>query len=323
LNDTGITWSGGESSNAADCADTSQDCGYGWDNDEPSDTDGQAGFKFTKLDNNGTETTGSSYECVKDERTDLTWEVKTPNTTTKNWADAKTYAGTFSACGIAAGNWRLPTPKELLSLVSYNDIKIGETYGPTIDTAYFPNVLPSSYWSGTATVSGNTAWAVTFYNGSTSKLDDQSLNVMLVSGDSTPVDPRFTTSGDEVTDNQTKLIWKKCLAGYSGTDCATAGTKTTFTWAEALALAGEGWRLPNIKELQSIVDETKSSPAISTDFLNRNYTVWSSSPYSESFDISGTTRYKSWGAAFSTGIIGSYFRDTSLSVRLVKDAPVN
>jgi hypothetical protein len=71
--------------------------------------------------------------------------------------------------------------------------------------------------------------------------------------------PNYTDNGDgTVTDNNTGLMWQK-----------DPGKKKTFTDAVAGAskfrLAGyEDWRLPTIKELQSIVDYARSPATINS-----------------------------------------------------------
>ena len=80
-----------------------------------------------------------------------------------------------------------------------------------------------------------------------------------------------------VIDTRTGLVWQ---------DNAAAAT-TTATWANAittcenLVLGGySDWRLPNINELKSIRDMSRSSSAIDTAFVNTvtgNY--WSSTSY--------------------------------------------
>ena len=56
-------------------------------------------------------------------------------------------------------DWRMPTVKELQSFVDY-----GIAYpGPTLDTAWFPNTLASSFWSASAGArNSNDAWYVLF-----------------------------------------------------------------------------------------------------------------------------------------------------------------
>lgn len=95
INDTGII-SGGEYpfGNNANCIGTSikeQDCSTGRDVTNFDNTDGHAGFSYTKLDNigvpltnqnvtwdtAGSEVAFSQWSCVKDNVTGLIWEVKT------------------------------------------------------------------------------------------------------------------------------------------------------------------------------------------------------------------------------------------------------
>ncbi|MGR0481011.1 MAG: Lcl C-terminal domain-containing protein [Candidatus Electronema sp. V4] len=140
----------------------------------------------------------------------------------------------------------------------------------------------------------------------------------------------FLDKGDgTVVDGQAKLMWKKCLEGLSGTTCST-GTVLTFDWAGALSLSGTSfatysdWRLPNIKELQSIVEEQCDNPAINaTVFPNvpAASQAWSSSPYSESVVSGSTTYWKAWAVYFTNGAVSlPLSRSTNtLHVRLVRD----
>ncbi len=65
-------------------------------------------------------------------------------------------------------------------------------------------------------------------------------------------------------------MWKQCAEGLSGTTCQT-GSAHTFTWANALVYAEAStfanhadWRLPNVKELSTLVEDCRTSPAINT-----------------------------------------------------------
>ncbi len=73
-------------------------------------------------------------------------------------------------------------------------------------------------------------------------------------------DTRFTVAAAEVTDSQTKLIWRQCVEGLSGDTCSTGQAKAA-TQAEAVALATtaagadkKSWRLPTKQELANLVD---------------------------------------------------------------------
>ena len=110
----------------------------------------------------GRYTTGNG--TVLDTMTKLTWQQPfAPGTYT--WAAAKTYcAGLGSTLG--GTGWRLPTLKELLTLVDYS-----QATPPRIDTTAFPGTPSNSifFWSATpvpaAAVSSPAAWDVSFDDG--------------------------------------------------------------------------------------------------------------------------------------------------------------
>ena len=93
---------------------------------------------------------------VTDESTGLIWQQETPISLC--WTDAIRFCSDMKLAGYT--DWRLPTIKELQSLVDYS------RYNPAIDTTYFPTAVSSLYWSST-TYASNTllVWGVYFYNG--------------------------------------------------------------------------------------------------------------------------------------------------------------
>lgn len=141
---------------------------------------------------------------------------------------------------------------------------------------------------------------------------------------STP-DSHFSVNGQEVTDKETGLIWQKCLLGQTGNDCST-GSSLQFNWSAALRAAeieaqqtGKVWRLPNIKELRSIVEEKCIDPAINlTIFPNTiSNAFWSASPVA---NYSNDSNYSidAWGLGFGNGSSYLDHKSTSLYVRLVR-----
>lgn len=137
----------------------------------------------------------------------------------------------------------------------------------------------------------------------------------------TTPDNRFTIVAGEVKDSKTGLIWQRCSLGQSGTDCSQ-GDAQKYTWSEALQAAkteqqttGVVWRLPNIKELRSIVEQQCDSPAINlTVFPDTSSSYyWSASPHAG-------YSYSAWHVYFGDGNSFYYFdKDGSfLSVRLVR-----
>ncbi len=144
-------------------------------------------------------------------------------------------------------------------------------------------------------------------------------------------DSRYQVNGNgTVTDLQTGLMWKQCAEGLSGTSCST-GTVKTFLWQQALqrpsvintqgGFAGHtDWRLPNVKELESLREISCDAPAVNiTVFPNTKLSifVWSSSPYGSISNASNI----SWYVEFINGSSTSFLRDSidsNFNVRLVR-----
>lgn len=132
---------------------------------------------------------------------------------------------------------------------------------------------------------------------------------------------RFAANGDgTVTDTATGLVWKRRSEGQDWDGSTCTGAATAHTWQQALVLAdgasfaGRGdWRLPNIKELASIVELACSSPAIDLGPFpaTPGSAYWSSSPRA------GNAGY-AWYVYFSLGYDGKYYKYSTYHVRLVR-----
>jgi len=243
---------------------------------------------YTKLDKEGNELDDSavSWSMVKDNVTGLIWEVKTDDGSIHDkdnwytWDDAQSvFIAELNAANYGGfSDWRLPTVKELSSIVNSG------TYGTTINTDYFPNTMSSYYWSST-TVVGNAylAWCVYFGYGVVYG-DDKSNSycVRAVRGgqcgslDNSVISSRLVINSDgTVTDTSTGLMWQQKTAGEMTWEAA-------MNYCENLSLGGyDDWRLPNRNELQSLVDYTRYDPAIDTaafpDTMSSYY--WSSTTF--------------------------------------------
>lgn len=98
---------------------------------------------------------------VRDTVTGLVWQ-RTLDANSYKWASAKTYCQGLSFGGFSGG-WRLPTRKELESIV---DI---QSYGPAIDTTAFLNTTDEAFWSSSQfTRIWAMAWYVYFGSGGSS-----------------------------------------------------------------------------------------------------------------------------------------------------------
>jgi hypothetical protein len=148
---------------------------------------GAAGFDFTRVCFNGapegtttgtdtctgvlaannsatqTATPGTDWACTKDNVTNLIWSLQSGGgdwspygaTTLPNEHNAAN--GGKGRCGFNT-NWRMPTLRELLSIVHQ-----GLSVGPMIDLNYFPGTLMKVYYaSETYLPLTSSAWSVNF-----------------------------------------------------------------------------------------------------------------------------------------------------------------
>jgi hypothetical protein len=196
---------------------------------------------------------------VTDRNTGLVWQKKDDGTL-YNWYEATGAPDPvynpdgISACGSFG---RLPSKKELLTLVNF-----AVPYpGPTISTAYFPGARASSYWtSTTAAAPADSAWYAWFGEAKvTPAVKCATCYVRCVRGGYAPAAaPPPSPVADTVTDTRTGLVWQQGEPGLMTWGSALA-------YCESLDLGGStAWRLPNVKELESIVDDTRWNPAVDT-----------------------------------------------------------
>lgn len=197
-------------------------------------------------------------------------------------------------------DWRVPTIKELFSLMDFNGIDPSEmsadpdTLTPFIDTDYFgfeygdvsagsrvidsqwvtSNIYESTVFSGQQCFFG-----VNFADGRIKcyPTADTGRNagyfVRYVRGSTTYGQNQFVDNGDgTVSDQATGLTWMQADSGQA------LGWSAALAYCETLDYAGRSdWRLPNIKELQSLVDysrspDTTGSPAIDPLFQSTTIT---------------------------------------------------
>lgn len=351
LNDTGITTCSTYDNNGLPCPVANfpnQDAEHGMKK-----------FYFTKINAEGHDlpSSATSHSCVRDNVTNLMWEVKTDDeglhdqdwtytwyNSTSPGGNPGTHSGGYcftdgrcdtekfiqdvnhiKLCGF--DDWRLPTEKELVGIVDYSV----SYHDAVVYADYFPYTLNTWFWTeskyGTIT---NSAWIVNFYTGIVDKdFRNGKHAVRLVRGHVEPnsftVD---TVNNTLVKDDKTGLLWKRQEETARSQGC-TVG----MTWRDALRAAdaanaaelGGGlggnndWRLPNVKELQSIVDYEKTHYSTYSNYFDF-YTAyfggsttdwfWSSSPHAYGPNYA-------WGVRFNYGFISHHSRYDCLRVRLV------
>lgn len=224
---------------------------------------------------------------VTDLNTGLMW--------TKDPGGKRTYrqvVADASKCKVGGySDWRLPTIKELYSLILFSGTDPdpmsanSSRQRPFIDTKYFKfqygkaedgdRIIDSQYATctlyGSTTMGGNkTMFGVNFADGrikgypigSTPARREKTYYVMYVRGNTDYGKNDFKDNGDgTVTDNATGLMWMKVDSGKLKAGINKDGKldwQQALQWAENLEYAGHSdWRLPNAKELHSIVDYTR------------------------------------------------------------------
>lgn len=102
---------------------------------------------------------------------------------------------------------------------------------------------------------------------------------------------RYTITTDTVYDTKTLLTWQRVP------DAAAHAWSSAQMYCLGLNLGGmTGWRLPSLKELQTIVDEQRKLPALDTSaFTTGQYAIWTSS------EVAGTSATQAWIVNFSYG----------------------
>jgi hypothetical protein len=103
-------------------------------------------------------------ETITDLNTGLMWQRQSFNDTL-NWKKALSNCENLSFAGYS--DWRLPTNKELISIVNYL------RRNPATNKNFFPDAMPAPYWSSTTW--GNYACSIDFSNGSANMTDDKKM----------------------------------------------------------------------------------------------------------------------------------------------------
>lgn len=180
---------------------------------------------------------------------------------------------------VGHSDWRVPTIKEQYSLIMFSGADISGYEGestdgltPFINTDYFEynygdtsagERLIDVQCASTNLSAGNTiemVFGVNFADGrikgygTTMMGQAKVFNYLLVRGNSTYGLNEFSDNGDgTISDNATGLMWMQNDSGEG------MNWKAALKYAENKEFSGHSdWRLPNAKELQSILDYTRS-----------------------------------------------------------------
>lgn len=197
-----------------------QDAEYGRDVTHNDDSDGYAGFSFTKLDAQGNplRPDAAAWNCVRDNVTDLIWEAKTTDGGLHHWLDEYNWyntdpdtnggsAGYTDDDGAICYGYNSSDPASFCNTEAYTarvnqegwcgyhdwriptpeELRTLVDYSvtsivPTIDTDYFPNTTKTNHWSSLPlALDSDQAWFMNFYYGQVSvRTKDYDHKLMLV-----------------------------------------------------------------------------------------------------------------------------------------------
>lgn len=296
-----------------------------------------AGMSFSGQDAqyNGSQPsyTNNSDGTITDNVTGLMWQQDPGAKMTYSQA----VAGASNVTLAGYSDWRLPTVKELYSLIQFDGLDPSgpdtSVLIPFIDTDYFnfeygdenagERIIDSQWATSTkyvsTTMNGNeTMFGVNFADGrikgygtGAMRGSEKTFFVIYVRGNTVYGENAFTdnpSTGSEqvgtISDNATGLTWMKNDSG-AGMDWESA-----LNYCENLDYADStDWRLPNVKELQSIVDYSRSPDTSNSAAIDPIFNVssiineagqddypafWSSTTHS-SLRSSGNASYVNFG----------------------------
>ena len=280
-----------------------------------------------------------SGDCVTDNLTGLVW-LKAPVSALRNWEEALANAVSLDKCGYT--DWRLPNILELESLVNLG--QTGSASWLTQPENGFVGIAANKYWSSTTASSATeNAWAIDFSDNGRNIVSKSSLLLTLPvhgttddfpaklwrtgqiasygTGDDGDLkrgigwpSPRFLSLGNEtVKDNLTGLIWTANANTPGPTACGSGVAKISYDsylFVQCLNnnnyLGYNDWRVPNRKELQSLIDHSQSNPALPEgNPFTGSGTYWSSDTYVNQCNLG-------WAIDMATGlVIESYKNPTN------------
>jgi len=304
-----------------------QDAQYGWDT------------KHTEEERFARDTSIAANPVVKDKVTGLEWQgcaaglsgascdviddADAGAARTYTWDEALAYCDSLDWGGHK--DWRLPDPYELDSILDANWM------APWINHVAFPGTPDDYFWSSSlSATSASYAWSVGFGNTVMYGIKRVSVYyVRCIRGGpmkSRQLKPSILSGDRVVEDTATGLMWQGCTAGKHGASCdendADAGGphvwKSALAYCEGLSWAGhDDWRLPNRKELFSIVDDRRTAPAM-------DIVAFPGAPPAGSFLSSTGDAYfpiETWTISIEDGSVWEYLKDSIGSVLCVRDGP--
>jgi hypothetical protein len=181
--------------------------------------------------------------------------------------NARIYCDTLTLGGFT--NWRLPNAHEAFSIMNL------QNNNPALDILYFTKTTAQYWWTSDKQVNDATKiWCTNVGGGIGNHQKTETIsaggtkyfNVRAVRDVTTPtvIPNHFTDNGNEtITDHLTNLVWQKIP------NTNAVSWENALLYANNLILENDSdWRMPNIKELQSLNDEGFVSPSVNTNIFS-------------------------------------------------------
>jgi hypothetical protein len=226
----------------------------------------------------------SNYLVASDNVLDLTtglvWE-RSPPPSGLDWAGVNARCAALRVAGQS--DWRVPTRIEMLSILDYTQIE-GLYLSQTIFGSTAPqngnNVWTSSSIDLVTPVMVGQLVVETYFGWTPVVLTDSAshaLSMCVRSGCVAGAATRFVVSTDVALDANTGLTWQRAAS----TSALTFSAAQTYCTGLSAGGKASGWRLPNIRELASIFDETQHTLPMwpqSVFSSSAGAELWSSTP---------------------------------------------
>ena len=226
------------------------------------------------------------------------------------WEHARDYCAALSLGGKTG--WRLPSNQELFTILDHSRGK------PAIDTSVFTSTDAEYWWSSDRRADDpSRIWSANAGGGTGPHPMKETISAggpkrfharCVFAAPPAPLSERYTSDGrGSVTDHRTGLIWQE-------SESPPMSWEFAVRYPRHLSLAGQiDWRLPDIKELESLIDERLVHPSIP----KAQFPGIEEDQYWTSTTLANHTS-RAWTVDFTFGIAGYEEKTEKLRVRAVR-----
>jgi len=245
---------------------------------------------------------------ISDRVTGLQWQQSDGGE--RSWDAAQSYCDSLVFAGH--DDWRMPRLPELFSINQLNNVN------PALDSSFTRTT--AEYWWSTTLRADDTAraWATNAGGGAGPHPKSETISgggtkrfhVRCVRDVAPPLSlPVFLADNGNgtVTDNRAGLVWQQA-------EIVDRSWDEAIRYCEDLVLAGAGdWRLPSLREIRAINDESRVRPSIDTTLFPGT----TAAPFWSSTTLVNQTA-RAWTVDFTFGIASYNTKTDRLRLRCVR-----